>query len=103
VLGRFDLFFAGLLGFDGLLGFETGFDLTGAAGAGAGCETGAERVFDFDLDFDFDFPACFGFDFPLAFEPAAQGPRVSPCARCAGTAFWLTVIVTPGFDFDPVR
>jgi hypothetical protein len=27
---------------------------------------------------------------------------VSPCARCAGTAFLDTTIVTVGFDFDPV-
>ena len=27
---------------------------------------------------------------------------VSPCARCAGSAFTLTVIVTNGFDAEPV-
>ena len=32
-----------------------------------------------------------------------HGPRVSPWARCAGTAFWLTSSVTYGFLFDPVR
>src|SRR2546430_5484628 len=34
-----------------------------------------------------------GFDFVLVFEPAAQAPIVSPWRRCAGTAFWLTVMV----------
>ena len=32
-----------------------------------------------------------------------HGPSVSPCARCAGTADWLTVIVCWGFFVDPVR
>jgi hypothetical protein len=31
-----------------------------------------------------------------------QAPIVSPCAMCAGSAFTLTVIVTNGFDADPV-
>ena len=32
-----------------------------------------------------------------------HGPTVSPCLRCAGSAFWEIVIVTRGCDFDPVR
>ena len=31
-----------------------------------------------------------------------QAPIVSPCAMCAGSAFTLTVIVTKGFDAEPV-
>src|SRR5829696_4636771 len=31
-----------------------------------------------------------------------QGPTVSPCARCAGRALALTVIVTVGLLADPV-
>jgi hypothetical protein len=34
--------------------------------------------------------------------PYRQGPSVSPCARCAGTAFSETAIVTNGFVSDPV-
>ena len=49
------------------------------------------------------FAAGFVFDLALLFEPAGQGPIVSPCRRCAGTAFWLTVIVTNGLLFEPVR
>jgi hypothetical protein len=32
-----------------------------------------------------------------------QGPSVSPCARCAGTACWSTKSVTDGFVADSVR
>ena len=31
-----------------------------------------------------------------------HAPIVSPCAMCAGRAFTLTVIVTNGFDAEPV-
>lgn len=47
--------------------------------------------------------AGFDFDFDLLFDPAGHGPIVSPWRRCAGTAFWLTVIVTDGFFAEPVR
>jgi len=43
------------------------------------------------------------FVFALLFDPAGHGPIVSPWRRCAGTAFWLTVIVTDGFFVEPVR
>jgi hypothetical protein len=31
-----------------------------------------------------------------------HGPIVSPCCMCAGSAFRSIVIVTAGFDFEPV-
>ncbi len=34
--------------------------------------------------------------------PKLQAPSVSPCPMCAGSAFLLISIVTPGFFFDPV-
>jgi hypothetical protein len=34
--------------------------------------------------------------------PYRQGPSVSPCARCAGTACSETAMVTNGFVSDPV-
>ena len=57
----------------------------------------------FGFEADFDFPFAFPFELGFDFEPAGQGPIVSPWRKCAGTAFWLTVIVTNGFVFEPVR
>jgi hypothetical protein len=65
--------------------------------------------FDFaELDGFFGF-----FDFGAAWGAAGwgadvvvdttHGPTVSPWARCAWRAFWLTVIVTPGFFLECVR
>lgn len=47
-------------------------------------------LFGFEADLPCDF------DLPFVFD-AVQAPIVSPCPRCAGSALWLTVIVTNGF------
>jgi hypothetical protein len=74
--------------------------LVGGAGFDAGLPVfdGLPGFFGFEADFPFAFPFGVGFDF----EPGGQAPIVSPWRRCAGTAFWLTVIVTNGFVFEPV-
>ena len=67
---------------------------------------GAEWFCDFPCDFDFDLPCDLDVSWVVeavvVADFAAQGPAVSPCLRCAGSACCEIEIVTVGWDFDPV-